>query len=349
MARDISNVVINVQHLKLDMLEGDGLLFEKELIYVGSFAKEEDDLEFTIAEADIDHWVVVCNEMLSDGEVIPFPLGHTDDPSVNQADALQFFKRVDSQGRIGLFAKGKWRDEEAKRLGKLQSNQVSIFSPASWTSGRKKIYARPIKHIAITNDPVIGGLDPFKTIVASLSKVRKMTIQDLAKALGIEVSADDTDETLATKITEAFAALNTKIGELAAPDPAATPADSTKKPEDPNPEQKPEISAGFKRLLADNRKMKIEALVNARVITPAVAEKLKSQYCSDASLQLSLGSKSDDFDQLIEVLKSNGPVLPATGEKTGGQDNLTLSQGAKNPLIANAEKRANDSKFTQPC
>lgn len=108
------------------------------------------------------------------------------------------------------------------------------------------------------------------------------------------------------------------------------------------PTEPPPVAAGFISMGRENRSMKIDQLVAQRKITPAVAKSLKDQYCTDQAISLSLqpGAKSDSFDGIIAALSLNEPVI-ALGEKSGRQ---SLADASKNPLVADAERRAAKAK-----
>jgi len=102
-------------------------------------------------------------------------------------------------------------------------------------------------------------------------------------------------------------------------------------------------------MLSENRGMKIDRLVEAGKMTPAQADKLRSQYASKDACTLALSSNSDgkEFDAMLEAFEMGTPSV-ATGEKTGGQT-VALSDGRKgkldeNPLVKAAKARAEKAK-----
>jgi hypothetical protein len=98
------------------------------------------------------------------------------------------------------------------------------------------------------------------------------------------------------------------------------------------------------KLSSENRLNKLNALVEAARITPAVRDKLEEQYASEKSLTLSLSRGGDNFDELVSALAENDPVELA--EKSGPQT-LALSmqvEGGKNPLVEDAKRRADEAK-----
>ena len=102
------------------------------------------------------------------------------------------------------------------------------------------------------------------------------------------------------------------------------------------------------KLMAENRKMKLDSLVEKGHITPAVAARLGTQFVAEESLALSLSGsgKSDGFDELVEALKENKVV--AFGERTGAQSIIQLSDDNRtdkttsiesNPLVKDSTNR----------
>jgi len=99
----------------------------------------------------------------------------------------------------------------------------------------------------------------------------------------------------------------------------------------------------------------ISNLVQSGHLIPASAEKMVRKYVSTESLGLSLSmdtDQPDDFDEQVEMLLANGPVI-SYQEKTSSQTGLQrmseqglleLSaadlQTNKNPMVAEAERRA---------
>jgi hypothetical protein len=66
----------------------------------------------------------------------------------------------------------------------------SIFSPASAVDGSGNVYQRPILHVALCCDPVIGSLKPFEAVAASLgsdpARMRSVrTGNALAASIGV--------------------------------------------------------------------------------------------------------------------------------------------------------------------
>lgn len=110
----------------------------------------------------------------------------------------------------------------------------------------------------------------------------------------------------------------------------------------------PPISAGFISLGRKSRLQEINDAARGGFITPKTRDTLINRYCTDDALQLAFspeGDIIDDFDSVMELIRSNGKVVKLGEEKgKGGAVALSYSDLLKNtnsnPLLADAEKRA---------
>ena len=309
------------------------LRFEKEVVYVGDFAKWGADgkleYEFSVDEADIDNWVAQHDAQIAAGLEVVMPVEHTTNPKARAADAISLIKRVDSKGRLGLFVLGEFKDHEHKKA--LAKSQVSLFSPPAYKHG-SSAFRRPIRHIAFTDNPVIGGLDKLQTIAASYVQ-EKTEMRKLAESLGLTLSDDLTDDQIRDQITAYHAELAARAAKTApvvdpvkpaAPATPATPIAASTVASTPDP-----IVLGLSR---DNRRMKIQQLVSHRKATPAEATKLQERWAGE-SLSLSTES-SEAFDDIIASYADREPIRELSGSvKTGPQvydrEKNTLAQAAK--------------------
>ncbi len=140
------------------------LEFWKEIAHVGQF--EKDDFRFSISENLLDHWDRTFRAMNKHGLKVPLPVEHTRNPEAKRGDILDMRRDVNSKGQPSLFARIKFRDQEA---AKLKDSNVSIFVPHEVKSGYGQVFVKPIEHVAITDYPVIHDLEPFQPIVCSLA------------------------------------------------------------------------------------------------------------------------------------------------------------------------------------
>lgn len=150
-------------------LSNQSLVFEKEHAYVGDFSTG--DAQFTLDASALTHIANETNKYISAGNEVNLPIEHTDDPEKNRGRAFDFSVRIDSNGRTGLFSKVEFRDDESAVLAKTA--KTSIFCPSEYTDGKGTKYIRPVRHVALTDYPVIPGLEGFKPIVASLIQNRE--------------------------------------------------------------------------------------------------------------------------------------------------------------------------------
>ena len=297
----------------------------KEVIYEGEFTKEGcsfnggEDVEFSVTPELIDHWVSTSEQMRSKGIEQPLYLSaaHDEAECTKSGKVSDAFRDKNDRGEEALFLVFDLDDGVDDSV--LEGRDVSVFAEPYY-----KGYDYPLRHVALTPDPVIPNLSGFTTIAASLTKVDgDKEMKALAKALGIEFSESSTDQEVVALITKAFNALKA----------------AKKEPE------KPKIAASLSRMAIEARNSKIDALCggDSPKITPAVAKKLKEKYCTEDAVTLALSNEesgaidSDGFEAVILALSENEPIL-STKEKTKGQVSLKAED---NPMVAAAQKRAN--------
>lgn len=167
----LTNVVLSLSTPPAVEMADDegGLVFEKEIVHVGKFTKDEGDQQITydIKESWLSHWVNTFAEMSEAGVSIAVPVEHTADPEKRRGTVLSMRKGLNDTGLPALFAKIRFRDQEAAKLAK-ESN-VSIYVPRDYPNTKTgKKWQAPIAHVAITDNPVIADLGPFQAIAASL-------------------------------------------------------------------------------------------------------------------------------------------------------------------------------------
>lgn len=331
-----------------------GLAFEKEVIYLGQFV-QADGVQFRVEKSDLQHWAGQITTFNNLGIKIPLPIGHTQDPEASRGEVIGARVGTNDNNIDALFVRVAFRDAEAAQLAK--SSDVSIYVPTEFRDGLGNVYKRPITHVAITDYPVVPGLSKFTPIVASLDTGKhKMSIKKLAKQLELEFDEEkDDEEQILSKIVshvdslkaskkkaeDAVQAATTKIEKIEAS------LNAKKDPADPESKKEPmALSAAFTDMYAENRRHKIDALVNAGKITPAAAEDLTKKYADTKALALSLSNdpsgKSDGFDAILEVLNKNDPVMSFSqnGRSPAQLGNSNGIGGNKeSPLVAAARRR----------
>lgn len=310
------------------------LVYEKEVIYPDTFTKQdpvtgEIQQRFTVTENDIDHWVRVDGLQREAGLDVQMPVGHTEDPLSTAAEVLSLYKKQDHKGRQGLFAKFKFKTEAL--AASLKDTKVSLFSPAEYHHNGK-VFPRPIRHIAFTNNPVVPDLGPTVIAASADSSIPKgsdeMKISELALQLGVKHGEDLTDDGIAKAIITHVTELNDKLSK--ATKPVDPPAGDVKASVDSA------LQKQVSELTKTNRKMRIDGLLASTKVDAAQAKTLVDTWCGDT---LSLSAESSTaFESMISILEKNQP-LSLSGERTGGQGG-TKQTVKKSPLVRQAEEKA---------
>lgn len=313
----------------------------KEAIYAGDFELPSGE-SITIDLEMLQHWDQVTNKMLANGIKIPLPIGHTTDPDKNRGDVIAARVGVNQSGLPSLYLKTKFHDAQKAEASK--HSQVSIFSPPEFVDGKGNRYVRPITHLAITDYPVIPGLQGFQSIAASFVPSKKeadMPLKALAARLNLQC---ENDEQLEETIVASFSTLNTTVSER---DQALAQKDEeiaalrAKVPGDPLT-----VSASHLSMLKDNREMKLSRLVDEAKISPAVKEGLVDIFCSPTQLTLSLSSEQGDgglFAKVVDILNKN-EVVSLGDTDTVVSLGKDINDPEKNPLLADARRRAEAAK-----
>jgi len=211
-----SNKVLSLAHTDSESTT-DPTEFWKELIHIGSFKKK--DFAFDVEESDLQHWHNVGRLMLSSGVMIPVPIEHTKDPEKRRGEVLDFDVRTNKRGLPSLYGKIKFKTPQIAE--DLKSSGVSIWVPANSYDKYGREFMTPIEHVAITDYPVINGLEPFEPIALSYggpmekSATNSASLRGIADVLGVPDEITDTQELLD--------AIMSKVAAPAAPPAAAAP------------------------------------------------------------------------------------------------------------------------------
>ncbi len=332
----------------------DPLVFEKEMIYEGNFAKG--DHRFIVTKEDLQHWKLTHGGMLATGIKIPVPVEHTTDPEKNRGEVIGVDVRTRPDGKLAAYGRVKFNDAAAAAQHK--NSDVSIYVEPSFKDGNGTVWRRPIRHLALTNYPVIPGLGTFQPIAASFEGGLDMSpMVPLAQQLGIQNADQKDDAALTAEIVASFSSLVDKVKKLegAGQQPPQVPGQPPGMPGAPPVAGPPkmQLSAPLLSMFRDNRQNKIDNLVRNGNITKATRDKLIEEYCNDEALALAFDSveatASDvKLDGLVMALSLNS-IPVAQGERSGAQAGvmaMSLSNptknGVENPLVANAEARAKE-------
>jgi len=299
--------------------------FRKELIRDGQYVKTSDGISFRVTPRLREHWRDTFLSMRRNGVRVSVPAGHrgASDPKRNFGWVVDMENEGESlYGIMDLIG------EDA--LVAAARNDVSVYSPRQWTDGKGNRYTRPITHVALCPDPVIPGLGDFEAIAASFEPrddgkgARPMDWTKIREALHID--DDVTDANAEELILSAVAAAEQRARELIGDND-----------DDSSAECDPELL----RLSRESRTMKLDDLVRGGRITSAVRKRLAKRYLDEGALSFSLARKEPDgFDDIVDILKDNDPVVIAK-ERTGPQV-LRLSReqdDEDNPIAADVLRR----------
>lgn len=331
--------------------------YRKELIHVGTFFKDE--TKFEITEDLLTHWANTFSQFQQNGIGVPVPVEHTTDPEKNRGQVVRMSVEKNSRGIPALFGVIEFKDNESAKLA--ETAQVSIFSPPDFNDGRGRRYYRPVRHVALTDYPVVPKLDNFEIISASLSNGEDLvmsTIKNLATQMGIEFEKDASDEVVCDKIATSYQAMSEaskpkdpppeeENDEEKPPVPPVENSESPKPPmkkegEEDEEEEKDKVIASLRKKSIKSgktsRKNEINNLVLSGKLSKAAATKLEEVWCTDDALAFSLENDSadDTFDATIASLASNENII-SFDESTGPQ--LGGTSKKKSSLVANAEAR----------
>lgn len=306
----------------------DALRYEKQVIYAGSFVKNDPVTgellyKFSVTEQDIDHWISEDAKLRAAGLDVPMPVGHTEDPLRTAAYAESFCKKLDHKGRVGLFCVTSFKTPEYAT--QLKDTNVSIYVPRQYTHNGN-VFERPIKHVAFTDYPAVPDLGPA-AIAASVETLLlesdDMKLKELAKAMGLTFDDAATDEQLSEAILNEHKRVSEKLKALEEKTTAELAASAET----------------VKRLTKETRALKIDSLFAGSKprITAAQAKALKEEWASDA---LSLSTEANEsFNSVISTLEKNA-VLQLGTESTGSQNARSQSSNAVSPLVKHAQARA---------
>jgi len=311
--------------------------FRKEVIRDGNYFKASEGLSFKVTPELRLHWASTFAQMQANGVRVGVPSDHSDSADKNRGWVVG----LENVGP-SLYAVIDMVGEEGPALA--LRNDVSLYSPAEWSDGKGHTYKRPLLHVALTPMPVIPGLQGWQAIAASHAfKERKINMDwaKIKKALGIAEEVTDANaealilsaaETITKKATDAEAALTVEKDKATK---ATADLETLRLSHTPK-----EVDTLLLSLAVENRTTKLNALVAAAKITPAVKDKLAALYAAPDVLKLSLSKGGDNFDAVAAAIAENDPVK--LKEQTGTQL-LALSQfggDKKNALTLDAEARA---------
>jgi hypothetical protein len=344
-------VSLNHGEVELAQPGANGLpRFWKQLAYTGNFVKVKPDgtsQTISLSQELFNWWhQYTVPGFKAEGIDIPLPVGHTMKPEARRGKLLETKLGLDKLGRSSIFGLIEFAKPE---YADLSASNVSVFAPETFTSGNGKTYPWPLQHVAITDYPVLPGLEPFDMALSldySLTLGGAMTLRDLATKLGIPATVPE-DQLLAQ--------MDAKITAMQTPPAPPAPPVAPPAPRPPAPPMmppRPPVAASIISMARNSRKQTLTSLTEKGFIATAVAKELEEQYCSDDSLQLAMSADDadgDNFDGLVKILEKNERVVGQ--EKTGPQaktGTVALSKeddaNEDDLMIRAAQKRADAAK-----
>ena len=323
--------------------------YVKEAIHVGQFEKEAcpfnagADISWEVTSDLIDYWVTTGAKMRTAGIETHIFDDHKE--TTDKGQILDMFKDKNEDGKDALFLVMEFDDDTEAHA--LDDVDVSIMADPDYEG-----YTYPVRHVCLTKDPVVQGLEKFKTVIAASLPTpdpgEDPMLKALAKKMGLTVPDDADDAAISELIAKAYAAKSAPAGP---PKIAASKVardlnlfDATEDDDDAameairkavNPE-KVTVAASSVRVQKDNRAMRLDALSSGDnpVLTPATSKALKDIFCEDEKVTLALSREDgagikdpDGFEAMVLALSTNGSIVKP-GEKTPAQvpakDNLLV-------------------------
>ena len=341
--------------LKLSNEDSDSLVYEHELLVEGEYFKEDDDLEFSLNAESLNKIAASSKAMMQAGNRSPLVFGHKGQESLGVN--LDFPVRKNSENKTALFVKTKFKNTEAR--DKALAEGVSAFIPPRFIDGKKRVFHRPIVHVAATPFPVIPGLKPWQSVEASYQADGKEFKFAFVGDDSVEGGSDP--EVMGDYLTEFAEALELDISEMTTDDEKASAIKAailelmgTEEPEEEESEipdiavdESPSIAASFIRREKKSREKILDSLVLSGHLKPHMRDAMHEHFIDDDSLiSLSLARiaetenpKEDSFDFMVDFIrKSNKRGTKRNGRRT--PDGVILSHTSNNsPLSDNAKRR----------
>lgn len=310
-------------------------VYRKELLPVGSYRKDSDDLDFDISLDTLKHIRDVTNEMIGAGVRVPLVNTHDGEDAHGQILKVSVDESCGKGG--SSFVDVEFSDDTCRE--KAMRNDISAFIPPEFVDGKGNAWKRPLRHVAITPYPVIPGLRQWESIAASFhSSIRRTPmLENLEKTLALSFDAKDDEAARQKAVVKAVATLAEQSLELSEQLKTLKDEKRNSKPAI-DPINYPEsVVLSFGRA----RSREINDLVHKAKITPAVAKELTKRYCNSKCVALALSEgTTDDFDDLLKILSKN--AAPAqSGRHSAGDYAIKLSHngGSGDSAIVEAAKR----------
>jgi hypothetical protein len=303
--------------------------YVKDLARAGEYVARGQRISLT--ESDLDALAANTNKYIAAGNPVPVPDGHTDSATANRGFVREVFREGDT-----LYGVLEMIGEDG--IATASRAKVSIGTDANYTDGKGNVYPHVIRHVALTNAPVIPDQNGFVPLAASLggSSARALVLSlaqteqsmesllKIAAMIGVEGAESMDEAALVESIAKAIEGLR-GMSATAKADAEKLKAElsgiraSLDKPAAPP-------DPVLMRVVGENRAMKLDRLVETGRITPACRDGIAALYVKEDGLKLSLDNESDSrFSALLSALEKNQSTN--IGERTRAQG-VALSRDA---------------------
>lgn len=300
--------------------------YVKDLVRVGEFFKASTGQAISVGQNDLETLEKSTKRYIANGNKVTLPAGHdtSGNPDKNRGYVTDVYLDGDT-----LYGVIEAIGEDA--IAATSRSHVSIYSPPEWIDGAGNKYEWPIRHVALTADPVLNNQGGFVPIEAAQGdepvkaefltpKTKEIVMDFSALATRLGITDPITEENAVEVIGGAFDALKAK------PD-----ANQLAMAQEEVKTLKTRLAAAAPKELSHNERGMAKRLVKSELsnrikdgnITPVVAGKIE-KLLSGSDLMLSFNESGDPIAlQFLEALKENDVVK--LGEQTGRQV-VALSQ-----------------------
>jgi len=318
-------------------------LYEKELLRVGTFRKRSTGETYRVGADLLTQMADSTTKYLAAQHKSPLTTDHDKAGDADASRGVLKSVRVEGDRLVGkIEAIGQDAIAAASRA------DVSIGAEKEWVGSDGNAYPWAINHVALTTDPVINGLAPFKAIAASQTpgaelavlildsdtkpKGTKMDLTKLAAACGITDTL--TEDDAIDKIKLAFSNVTKKIADLTA---------ERDKLREGKPVDKLALSNAEKGAAKRVVKARIESLVSGGYMTPGQAEAIEPILnSSDDVLRFSNDGGDSIAERALDTFKLNSAAKLAEMSEAQLNDVYKLSNKSNEGARA-AAKSAEDA------
>lgn len=169
MYNPLTTSIVYSRNKKYKPLKLSNGLYRVETIPVGAFVKDNaktgdahERIAFEVDDNLLQHWKNTFESMKFNGVEVPMPLNHTEDPESRRATVVDFEIGKNKEGNNSLYTIFKFKDKQAEEA--LKDAGVSIYVPPKFVDGRGNEYIYPIRHVCLTDYPVIPGMEKMQPL-----------------------------------------------------------------------------------------------------------------------------------------------------------------------------------------